>query len=65
MLCRSSIVQALSNYVEVEEEEDIEVGCLGSCILQLRVQSSLDRFHADMLQLSMLAGPHSAETSRV
>ena len=26
MLCRSSIVQALSNYVEVEEEDDIEVG---------------------------------------
>lgn len=43
MLCRSSIVQALSNYVEVEEEEDIEVGCLGSCILQLRASSSLDR----------------------
>jgi hypothetical protein len=27
MLRRSSIVQALSNYVEVEEEDDIEVGC--------------------------------------
>ena len=48
MLCRSSIVQALSNYVEVEEEDDIEVGCFVLCTLHLCHQTSLDHISCSL-----------------
>jgi hypothetical protein len=59
-------VQALSNYVEVEEEEDIEVGCLVLRTLHLRTQTRLDHFPCNCLQVACVpTTEHAGQSSRL